>query len=308
MNKPRIGFIGIGVMGSPMAGHLAEAGYALAIHDIDRAKADALAAEHKGIVVADTPQAIGEMSDIVITMLPSGAYVREVARGNSGLITGLHTGGLLLDTSSSEPWLTVETAKALADAGIDMVDAPVSGAQIGAQTAQLVFMVGGEKEPVSRVMPLLQVMGKKVFHLGPIGAGHAMKCINNLITAMTFMATTEGLTIGKQSGLDPSIMIDVLNLSTGMSWISQTHFKQRIINRKFDDPFKLELMVKDIGIAMELAKRNGLPAQLSALGHELWKTAALHSEKGGSISNMVRWIERTTNTEITSDSSIETDI
>jgi 3-hydroxyisobutyrate dehydrogenase len=306
MNKPRIGFIGIGVMGAPMAGHLAKAGFTLAIHDINRAKANALAAEYEGITVAENPQVIGEMSDIVITMLPSGAYVREVVLGSSGVITGLHVGGLLLDTSSSEPWLTVDTAAALAAAGIDMVDAPVSGAQIGAQSAQLVFMVGGGEEPVDRVMPLLQVMGKQVFHLGPIGAGHAMKCINNLITSIALVATAEGLIIGKRCGLDPDIMIDVLNVSTGMSWISQTQFKQRIINRKFDDSFKLELMVKDIGIAMELADRNGVPAPLSAHGQELWRIAAYQSQKGGSISNMVRWLEQLTNTEITSNSSGKT--
>ncbi len=301
MSKPRIGFIGIGVMGAPMASHIAKAGYALAVHDINRANADSLAAQHKGVAVAETPRAIGEMSDIVITMLPSGPYVRDVVLGSSGVIAGLHRGGLLLDTSSSEPWLTMDTANALAVAGIDMVDAPVSGAQIGAQTAQLVFMVGGSKESVSRVMPLLQVMGKQVFHLGPIGAGHAMKCINNLITAITFMATTEGLSIGKQYGLDPEVMIDVLNVSTGMSWICQTQFKQRIFNRKFDDPFKLELMVKDVGIAMELAERKGSRAPLSAAGQELWKEAARHSEKGGSISNVVRWIESMTRTELKSD-------
>jgi 3-hydroxyisobutyrate dehydrogenase-like beta-hydroxyacid dehydrogenase len=307
MNKPRIGFIGVGVMGAPMAGHLAKAGYAITIHDINRARVDVLAAEHPGIKISETPRAIGEASDIVVTMLPSGVYVREVTLGDSGVIAGLHAGGLLLDTSSSEPWLTTETAKALAEAGIEMVDAPVSGAQIGAQTAQLVFMAGGTKEAIGRVMPLLEVMGKKVFHLGPVGAGHAMKCLNNLITSMTFMATAEGLTIGKKFGLDPDVMVDVLNVSTGMSWISQTHFKQRITSRKFDDPFKLELMVKDIGIAMELANRTSIPAPLSAHGQRLWREAGRHSEKGGSISNMVRWVEQMTGTEITSGSSRETD-
>jgi 3-hydroxyisobutyrate dehydrogenase len=298
MNKPRIGFIGIGVMGAPMAGHLAKAGYALTVCDIDHPKAAALAAEHKSIAVAETPRAVGELSDVVITMLPSGAYVREVALGSSGLIEGLQAGGLLLDTSSSEPWLTIETARALAERGIDMVDAPVSGAQIGAQTAQLVFMVGGGDASVSRVMLLLRVMGKQVFHLGPIGAGHSMKCLNNLITAITFMATAEGLTIGKQFGLDPGTMVDVLNASTGMSWISQTQFKQRIINRKFDDAFRLELMVKDIGIALELAKRKGLPAPLCTFGSDLWKAAENHAEKGSSISDMVRWVEHLAKTEI----------
>jgi len=298
MNKPRIGFIGIGVMGAPMAGHLAEAGYALAVHDADSRKAEALAADHQGVAVAETPRAVGEVSDIVITMLPSGSYVREVTLGSLGMIEGLHAGGLLLDTSSSEPWLTIETARRLSEAGIEMVDAPVSGALMGAKSAQLVFMVGGANASVSRVMPLLEVMGKKVFHLGPTGSGHAMKCINNLITAVTFMATTEGLIIGKQSGLDPEAMIDVLNISTGMSWISQTQFKQRIFNRKFDDPFRLELMVKDIGIAMELANSKGLPVPLSALGHDLWKAAESYSEKSCSLSNMVRWLERRAKTEL----------
>jgi 3-hydroxyisobutyrate dehydrogenase-like beta-hydroxyacid dehydrogenase len=285
-----------------MAGHLAKAGFTLTVHDINRAGANALAAEYEGIGIAESPQAVGEVSDLVITMLPSGAYVREVALGSFGVIAGLHPGGLLLDTSSSEPWLTLSTAKELAAAGIDMVDAPVSGAQWGAQSAQLVFMVGGGEEPVSRVMPLLQVMGKQAFHLGPLGAGHAMKCINNLITSLALVATAEGLIIGKRFGLDPDAMINVLNVCTGMSWISQTQFKQRILTRKYDDPFKLALMVKDIGIALELADRTGVSTPLSACGQELWKAAASHSGTGDSISTMVRWIEQMTNTEIASGS------
>jgi len=299
MSQPRIGFIGIGVMGAPMAAHLARAGFALTIHDLNRASADRLASECPGIRVADTPKEVAEVSDIVVTMLPSGEYVHQVALGQSGLTAGFRPGGLVLDTSSSEPWLTVQTAKALAAEGIEMVDAPVSGAQAGAQAAQLLFMVGGDKESVSRVMPLLHVMGKKVFHLGPVGAGHAMKCINNLITSLTFMATAEGLALGKKFGLDPEIMTDVLNGSTGMSWISQTHIRERITSRKFDDPFKLELMVKDIGIALELARRNELQLPLAGLGRQLWETAGRWSEEGGSISNMVRWVEHMTGTDIT---------
>jgi 3-hydroxyisobutyrate dehydrogenase-like beta-hydroxyacid dehydrogenase len=143
-------------------------------------------------------------------------------------------------------------------------------------------------------------MGKQVFHLGPIGAGHIMKSMNNLVTAMTFMATTEALTVGKRLGLDPNVMTDVLNVSTGMSWISQTQIKQRITNRKFDDAFKLELMVKDIGIAIGLAEEAHLPAPLSAAGYHLWKAAAIHAGEGASISDMVRWVESMTKTEITS--------
>ena len=192
----------------------------------------------------------------------------------------------------------MKTASSLAEKGVDTVDAPVSGALAGAMAGKLVFMVGGEEGPVARIRPLLEVMGEKIFHLGPVGAGHAMKCVNNLITAITFMATAEGLVIGKRFGLDPAIMTDVLNLSTGMSWISQTHIKQRILSRKFDDPFRLELMVKDIGIAMELADTLNLPVPLSALGHHLWRAAEHSSPKGDSISNMVRWVESMTGTKI----------
>jgi 3-hydroxyisobutyrate dehydrogenase len=299
MSKPHIGFIGIGVMGAPMAGHLAKAGYSLTLHDLKRALADKVAATHEGVLVVETPKAVAEVSDIVITMLPSGESVRQVALGDSGMIDGFRAGALLLDTSSSEPWLTVETAKALAEKGVDMVDAPVSGAEPGARAAELVFMVGGEKGPISRVLPLLQIMGNQVFLLGPLGAGHAMKCINNLITSITFMATAEGLTIGKQFGLDPDVMTDVLNVSTGMSWISQTHIRQRITSRKFDDAFKLDLMVKDIGIAMELASTLGLPLPLCGLGQQLWKAARRYAAEGSSISNMVHWVEHMTGTEIT---------
>jgi len=298
MKKPQIGFIGTGVMGAPMAGHLSKAGYAVSIYDSNRERMEQVAAENNRIRVKATPRSVAEVSDIVITMLPSGEVVQKVVFEGECLIKGFRSGALLLDTSSSEPWLTLQTADKLAEKGVAMVDAPVSGALAGAQAAKLVFMVGGEKASVSRVLPLLHVLGEKIFQLGPLGAGHAMKCINNLITAMTFMVTTEGLTIGKKFGLDPDIMTDVLNLSTGMSWISQTHIKQRILNRKFDDPFKLELMIKDIGIAVELADTLELPIPMSALGQHLWKAAGQSSKKGDSISHMVRWVESMTGTKI----------
>jgi 3-hydroxyisobutyrate dehydrogenase len=241
-----------------------------------------------------------------VTMLPSGKYVQEVALGEEGLIHGFGEGALLLDTSSSEPWLTVETATTLAGAGVAMVDAPVSGAQIGAETGQLVFMAGGEPAALARVMPLLEVMGAQVFQLGGVGAGHTMKCLNNMITAMTFMATAEGLAVGKKLGLDPEVMTDVLNVSTGMSWISQTQIRQRITSRTFDDAFKLELMVKDIGIAVRLAGDAAVPVPLSGAGQQLWRAALQHAEKGSSLSEMVRWVEDMTGVTITAGSSTHT--
>ncbi len=300
MSHPPVGFIGLGIMGLPMALNLSRAGYPLTIYDKDPAAVERAAAAIAGVRVAGAPRDVARASSIVVTMLPSGTFVQDVALAADGLLHGFAEGSLLLDTSSSEPWLTVETARRLAEKGVAMVDAPVSGAQIGAETGQLVFMAGGDAEALDRAMPLLEVMGRQVFHLGGIGSGHTMKCLNNLITAMTFMATAEGLAVGKTLGLDPDVMTDVLNVSTGMSWISQTHIRQRITSRTFDDAFKLELMVKDIGIAMHLAGERSIPVPLCGTGQQLWRAAARHSEKGDSISEMVRWMEQLMGVAITS--------
>ncbi len=294
-----IGFIGLGVMGSPMSGHLSKAGHTLFLHDQDmgltRKHADSLAGEAQALT---TPAEVAGRSEIVITMLPNGKVVQEVALGANGLIHGMKSGTLLLDTSSAEPWITQATAQALAEKGIAMIDAPVSGAQWGAQEAKLVFMVGAEIADLSRVRPLLEVMGHKIHHLGGLGAGHTMKCINNTITSMTLSATAEGLVIGKQFGLNPSAMVDVLNDSTGGSWISQTHIKQRVISRRFDDPFKLALMLKDIGIAMELSVQAGLSTPMSALGQQLWAAASRAAGPQASVSELVRWVENQCGTQI----------
>ncbi len=297
---PRLGFVGLGVMGRPMASHLARAGYTMTVHDADmkiaRALAKALGGEARA---AATPREVAERSDIVITMLPNGEVVQAVTLGDNGLLAGFAAGSLLLDTSSSEPWLTQQTAAQLADKGVAMVDAPVSGAQWGAEAAELVFMVGAAKADLARVRPLLDVMGRAVFHLGALGCGHAMKCINNLITAMTLSATAEGLVIGKRYGLDPAAMVEVLNESTGGSWISRTHIQQRILNRSFDDPFKLALMLKDIGIANALARDTGSSAPISGLGQQLWQAASRAAGPAASVSELVRWVEQQSGTEIT---------
>ena len=298
MNQPAaIGFIGLGVMGAPMAGHLARAGHPLTLLDANADTARDLAAT-LGAKAASTPAEAAARSDIVITMLPNGSVVQQVALGEQGLLQGLRPGALLLDTSSSEPWLTQATGAALAAVGVTMVDAPVSGAAWGAAEAKLVFMVGGDAADLARVRPLLDLMGRAVFHLGGLGAGHAMKCLNNLITAMTFSATAEGLVIGKRYGLDPAAMVEVLNESTGMSWISQNHIAQRVLSRSFDDPFKLELMLKDVAIANTLARETGSSVPIAGLGQQLWQAAARAAGPGASVSELVRWVEQQNDTPL----------
>jgi 3-hydroxyisobutyrate dehydrogenase len=211
---------------------------------------------------------------------------------------GLKAGALLIDTSSSEPWLTRETGAAVAARGASMIDAPVSGAQWGAEAGELVFMVGGAAADVARAYPLLMAMGRQVFHLGPLGAGHTMKCLNNLVTAMTLTATAEALVVGAKCGLDPAVMTDVLNASTGGSWITRTHIRQRVLSRTFDDPFKLELMLKDIGIALGVAREAGVAMPLAEAGQPLWQAADRERGVGASISEFVRWIEHRAGVEI----------
>jgi 3-hydroxyisobutyrate dehydrogenase-like beta-hydroxyacid dehydrogenase len=298
MNKPNIGFVGLGVMGFPMAGHLAAAGYPLSVYDIDSAVLARVRQEMPGAQGAATPRAVAAASDIVITMLPNGREVESVTFGRDGLAGGFRRGALLLDTSSSEPWITRRTATRLADLGVSMVDAPVSGAEAGAKNAELVFMVGGDPAAVARAQPLFAVLGKSQFHLGPIGSGHAMKSINNLITAITFLATAEGLVIGRRYGLDPAVAVDVLNVSTGMSWISRTHIAQRILNRRFDDPFKLDLMVKDIDIALRIAADAGLDMRLARANQALWHEAQQNIPEGSSVSELVRAVEALSGVEL----------
>lgn len=303
LNSPKICVVGLGVMGLPMARHLAVAGYDLNVFDLDPARGRELAGTFAQVRACTSPAEAAAGADIVITMLPNGAVVNDVVAGENGLAAVLAPGTLLLDTSSSEPWLTRETAAVLAGRGVAMVDAPVSGAEAGAIAGELVFMVGGQDDDVARVVPLLEIMGSRYFHLGPLSAGHVMKCLNNLVTAVTFMATGEALLAGKRSGLDPDKMVDVLNQSTGGSWVGRTHFQQRIFNRAFDDPFKLGLMVKDIGIAMRVAEDAGIDLPISQHSVDIWREIEAAEGGGSSVSRMIAGMESRAGTELTSRST-----
>ena len=295
----RIGFIGLGVMGTPMAGHIARAGYPLAVYDMDARAVERVKADNASVAVAANSAAVGAVSDVVFTMLPDGTQVQQAVLGPDGLVATMAPGSLLIDTSSAQPWLTVETATELAAAGIAMIDAPVSGARWGAEQADLVFMVGGDPADVARAQPLLELLGRSVHHVGPLGSGHVMKCINNTITAMTLLATAEGLVLGARAGLDPAAVNAVLNESTGESWISRVHVADRIITRSFDDPFKLELMLKDIRIALRLAEDLQLALPYAALCEHVYDDADRYAGPGQSLSELVRWVEHTMGTTIT---------
>jgi 3-hydroxyisobutyrate dehydrogenase-like beta-hydroxyacid dehydrogenase len=294
----RIGFVGLGVMGSAMAGHLAKGGHTLMLYDIAPAAARKVARRHKGARAVRTPREVAEASEVVFTMLPEGMAVRERVFGCDGLAEGFARGAILVDTSSAEPWLTRETAARLAERDVAMIDAPVSGASEGAESATLVFMCGGQAATLKRVRPLLALMGQHVFHLGPVGSGHAMKTVNNLATALTVLGTAEAMLIGKAYGLSPAAMLDVINVSTGRSFVSEVRFGPQVIERRFDDAFKLALMLKDVSIANRLADEHALGVPVSALGEQLWRAANTAMGEGACVLDVVRWYERTTGVEL----------
>ena len=300
MADDRIGFIGLGVMGGWMARHLAGAGLPLTVFDLNPAAIDALQAEHPGVQRAALPAEVAAASDVVLTMLPSGKEVTAVTLGQGGLIEGFRPGALLLDTSSSAPWHVREIHAALAEKGVGMVDAPVSGAEVGARTGNLVFMVGGSKPDVARVEKLFEIMGKAHFHLGPIGSGDVMKAMNNLLTAVALTATTEVLLVGKKCGLDPAIMNDVLDISTGESWITRTHYRARVFNRAFDDTFTFDLMRKDMHIAADIAAGADMPMPVSLEALQLWDELQPGLPKGSAISRLSYALEQRTGVTLVS--------
>jgi 3-hydroxyisobutyrate dehydrogenase len=292
-----IGFVGVGVMGSRMARNLAKAGHKLTVYDADAA-ITAEVAKDIGGVASKSPRAVAAASEIVVTMLPNGHVVRDAVQGDDGLAVGFKPGALLIDCSSAEPWIAREIADRLRERKVEMVDAPVSGAEEGARTATLVFMCGGSDEALARARPVLEAMGNHIFHVGPLGAGHTMKAINNVTTALSFLCTAEALLVGKSYGLNARAMLDVMNVSTGYSFASQNRFLYDVITRKFEDRFRLDLMLKDMGIAEQLASAHKLPVPMIESGRERWQKAVETLGPGAVTTEIVRYVEQEMGVEL----------
>jgi 3-hydroxyisobutyrate dehydrogenase len=260
-------FVGLGAMGTPMATRLAEAGHQLTLCDLREAHASALA-ERLG--AAHVPIADAGPASTVILMLPDS---RAVEAALDGLLPRLSAGTLVIDMSSSAPAVTVRLAARAAELGLDYLDAPVSGGVARAQTGQLSIMVGGAEAAVERARPLLAALGDGITHVGPPGAGHAMKALNNLLSAVGLVAAAEVLAIGANFGLEPQTMLDVLNASTGGNHATRVKMARFVLSRAFDSGFSLQLMVKDLRTALDLAQDTSTPAPVSALCLQEWTAA-----------------------------------
>lgn len=248
-----IGFIGLGVMGAPMARNLIKAGHELTVH---RVKERSQFLVDEGAKAADSPREVAERSDVVILMLPDTPDVEDVLLGEDGVVAGLAPGTLVIDMSSISPTATVELAGKVREAGGDYVDAPVSGGDVGARDGKLTIFVGGEDDAVHRAMPLFEVMGSTITHMGRVGAGQATKVVNQVIVGLTIEAVAEGLALAKALGTDPAKVREALSGGFASSRILELH-GQRMVDRSFDPGFRLRLHRKDLGLALAAAEQNG---------------------------------------------------
>lgn len=243
----RIGFVGVGKMGRPMALRLAEAGHKVVAYDVSQEAVAGVAGQH-GIAAAPTLADVARGAEIIVTMLPNGRIVREAAMAMKAT---MQEGAVLVDMSTSYPLETTALRKLLPE-GVGLVDAPVSGGVWRAEIGTLTIITGGKADEIDRVEPALTAMGKPV-RCGPLGAGHAMKLLNNYLSAVSTAAASEAVLIGKAFGLDPDLMADVFNGSTGKSNATEVKLKQHINNRKFASGFTMGLMAKDLTLARKLA-------------------------------------------------------
>ena len=262
----KVGFIGIGTMGTPMSANLAKKGFEVTLYDNAPGRAAAVARDI-GAQAAAELSALGSC-EFIVTMLPDGKVVSDVLTkdGNGALINSCARGTVFIDMSSSEPLITRATGATLAEHGLILVDAPVSGGKPRAESGTLALMIGASDEAVlARVRPVLEAMGQQLFFMGGLGNGHAMKCLNNMVGGAAVAATFEALLIGEQFGLDPALMTDVINASTGRSFASEVVVKEQALTGKFATGFAMGLLAKDVRIASDLAAGIGVRSPYSNL-------------------------------------------
>ncbi|NLT42384.1 MAG: 2-hydroxy-3-oxopropionate reductase [Anaerolineae bacterium] len=267
--KERIGFVGLGIMGKPMARHILEAGYPLTVHNRSRKAVDELAAA--GAQPATSAAEVAANSDIVFTCLPDSPDVEAVALGAGGILEGIPSEALYVDTSTIAPGTAKRVARAMREKGADMLDAPVSGGQIGAENATLSIMVGGEEASFERAKPVLETMGKTIVHVGPSGAGQVTKAANQIVVGMTHAAVAEALVLAAKSGVDPAKVVQAISGGAARCWALENR-APRVLERDFEPGFYASYHLKDLGIALEAAKDAGAVLPATSLLKQLYQS------------------------------------
>lgn len=270
-----VGFIGLGMMGLPMARSLLARGFRVLGCDTSEAARAAVAegAPAGAVRFAQDPAGVAAGADVIVLMLPNSRVVAQVMEGEGGLLGALRPGSLVIDMGSSEPAETRKLAAALAGRGAAMMDAPVSGSVAKAKTGTLAIMCGGDDAAFARAEPVLKGMGETIIRTGAVGSAHAMKALNNYVYAAGLLATAEALRMGEALGLDLGILTDVMNASSGRNIATETKARQEILSGRYAGGFQLGLMRKDLETAGGIAEDTGFPAPLLALCRERWRDA-----------------------------------
>ena len=290
-----VGFIGLGIMGKPMAKNLIEAGHELVVYNRTPKKAEELAGA--GAVVAASPREVAEQSDVVVTMLPDSPQVEEVLVGEEGVFEGVKEGALIVDTSTISPVITEELAARAKEKGASMLDAPVSGGDVGAIEGTLSIMVGGSDEDFQRARPLFEAMGKTVTHVGGSGAGQVMKAANQIVVALTIEAVSEALVLGSKAGVAPEKILDVLGGGLAGNKVMEVK-REKMLTHSFDPGFRIELHHKDLGIALAAGREYGVTLPVTAIVDQMLQNLRMRGRGDRDHSALLTLIEDSSGHEI----------
>ena len=290
-----VGFIGLGIMGKPMAKNLIEAGHELVVYNRTREKAEELAGA--GATVAGSPREVAEQSGVIITMLPDSPQVEEVLLGEEGIFEGIREGALIVDMSTISPVVTEELAAQAAEKGASMLDAPVSGGDVGAIEGTLSIMVGGSEEDFERAKPLFEAMGKTVTHVGGTGAGQVVKAANQIVVALTIEAVSEALVLGSKGGVAPEKILDVLGGGLAGNKVMEVK-REKLLTHSFDPGFRIELHHKDLGIALAAGREYGVTLPVTAVVDQMLQDLKMRGRGDRDHSALLTLIEDSSGHEI----------
>ena len=290
-----VGFLGLGAIGTPMAAHLARRG-PLTVWNRTAARATEFAARH-GAVAAATPREAAA-ADVVITCLGNSSDVVSLLDGPDGLLAGLRRGALFLDCTSGDPASSRRIAERLAERGVAFADAPVSGGTNGAETGTLTVMVGGDAATFARARPVIEAFGRRIEHVGPVGAGDALKAVNNALLAINILAAGEALATVTKAGVPPRRALEVLNASSGRSFVTEVLVPERVLTGTWTRTFRLALLDKDVGIATELLAQTGVSGPVIELAHALLAAARAELGDAADYLDPIRLTERQAGVEI----------
>ena len=289
MKTTPLGFIGLGIMGGPMAGHLLRAGYPLTVYNRTRSRTTEFAA--RGARVVDSPSELASVSEIIITMVSDSPDVEAVVAGPGGVLSGVRPGAVVVDMSTVSPEVERRLDERLRGRKSDLVDAPVSGGDVGAKNATLAIMAGGGSEPFERARPILETLGKSVIHCGPVGSGQLTKLCNQILVSATLMGVGEALAFARKSGLDPAIMIEAVRAGAAGSW-QLANLGPKILEGDFAPGFMIDLMQKDLGIVLDTGAASGAALPATELVHKLFRSAQAQGDGRQGTQALARVLER----------------